>query len=482
MKLCTVILTHTPTEQTLQQFSSSPLVGKIIILQKEKNIFKESKIFAIQTEEPYSGKTFSTLFKKVSTPYFLWVDNSQEIILGQFALERFLEIAQTTKAGLLYSDYYEIKNGIQSEHPTIEYQLGSIRDNFDFGSVLLFSTNTVKKSLQKYGKIPNVHYAGLYDVRLKLSIHSTIFRIPEYLYTKKEHDVRTSGEKQFDYVNPNNHQKQKEMEKVATEYLKNVGAYLSPKFKKIPKENIIFPVEASVIIPVRNREKTIADAIQSVLSQKTNFSFNIIVIDNHSTDSTTKIMKEFSQKYSNVHHIIPTRADLGIGGCWNEGVHSEFCGRYTVQLDSDDMYSGEDTLQKIINVFRSGEYAMVIGSYKLVNMNLEEIPPGIIDHKEWTPNNGRNNALRINGLGAPRAFQTTLLRKIKIPNVSYGEDYTVALRLSREYQIGRIYEPIYLCRRWEGNTDAALPIEKINKNDFYKDKIRTMEIAARMKQ
>ncbi|MBI3787047.1 MAG: glycosyltransferase family 2 protein, partial [Ignavibacteriales bacterium] len=305
------------------------------------------------------------------------------------------------------------------------------------------------------------------------------FHIQENLYTKVESDTRLTGEKLFDYVDPRNQAVQKEMEIVATKHLKNVGAYLKPKFKKVPKVDTGFPVEASVIIPVRNREATIPDAVQSVLRQQTDFSFNIIVVDNHSTDRTTEILAALAKENSKVKHLVPTRHDLGIGGCWNEAVFSEHCGRYAVQLDSDDIYSNGTTLQKIVDVFRKGNYAMVIGSYKLVNMKLEEIPPGIIDHKEWTPENGRNNALRINGLGAPRAFNTALLRQIGLPNVSYGEDYAVALRLSREYQIGRIYEPVYLCRRWEGNTDAVLSIEKANRHDYYKDKIRTIELLAR---
>ena len=269
------------------------------------------------------------------------------------------------------------------------------------------------------------------------------------------------------------------MEAVATQHLKNVGVYLAPHFRPIPKSGERFPVEASVIIPVRNREHTIADAVNSVLQQKFDCPFNLIVVDNHSTDGTTGILKELAAGSSSLKHIVPSRQDLGIGGCWNEAVLSAHCGRYAIQLDSDDIYSGTDTVQRIVDVFRSGEYAMVIGSYKLVNMKLEELPPGLIDHREWTPENGRNNALRINGLGAPRSFDTALLRQVLLPNTSYGEDYAVAIQLSRHYQIGRIFEPLYLCRRWEGNTDAALSIEKANRNDVYKDKIRSIEMLAR---
>jgi glycosyltransferase involved in cell wall biosynthesis len=324
-----------------------------------------------------------------------------------------------------------------------------------------------------------VKWAGLYELRLKISADALVFHIPEYLYTREELDTRKSGEKLFDYVDPKNATVQKEMEQVFTEFLKHLGAYLPPKFEAIPKLETSFPVEASVIIPVRNRVGTIADAVKSVLQQSTRVPFNLIVVDNHSTDGTTEALAALAKTDSRLMHQVPARHDLGIGGCWNEAVLSPQCGKYAVQLDSDDIYSGPDTLQRIHDTFKSGDYGMVIGSYKLVNMKLEELPPGVIDHKEWTPDNGRNNALRINGLGAPRAFLTSLLREIRLPNVSYGEDYAAALAVSRRYQIGRIYEPIYLCRRWEGNTDAALSIEKTNRNDLYKDRIRTIEILAR---
>ncbi|MFA6440310.1 MAG: glycosyltransferase family 2 protein, partial [Bacteriovoracaceae bacterium] len=307
-----------------------------------------------------------------------------------------------------------------------------------------------------------------------------IFHNQEFLYTKTESDIRISGERMFDYVDPRNISVQKENERVATSYLKNIGAYLKPKFAKVPKSSQLFPVEASVIIPVRNREKTVGEAVHSVLSQKPDFTFNVIVVDNHSTDNTTAMLRELAKNDQRIKHIIPKRQDLGIGGCWNEAVLSEFCGKYAVQLDSDDLYSGNDTLQTIVNVFRKEGVAMVIGSYTLVDANLEPIPPGLIDHKEWTPANGRNNALRINGLGAPRAFYTPVVREILLPNTSYGEDYAAAIRISRQYQIGRVYTSIYNCRRWEGNTDAALPIEKVNRNDYYKDKIRTIEMRARI--
>jgi hypothetical protein len=467
--------------KTLQQFIHASCVEKIIVVHGGEYAPTPPKCTGMQVESLTSGKTWNVIFKKVTTEYLLFINQAQEITLGQFTLERFLAVAENTRAGMVYSDYYEVKKGERIEHPVNDYQLGSIRDNFDFGSLMFFSVPAARAALKKFGALPKVERAGLYDLRLIISIAHQLFHIQEYLYTKVEPDVRSSGEKQFDYVDPRNQTVQKEMEMVATRHLKRINAYLAPRFKRIPKFSVNFSVEASVIIPVRNRARTIAEAVQSALAQETDFPFNVIVVDNHSTDGTTEILSELARTSSAVKPLIPTRHDLGIGGCWNEALYSEHCGRYAVQLDSDDLYSGPETLQKIVDLFRRGDYAMVIGSYRLVNMNLEEIPPGLIDHREWTPNNGRNNALRINGLGAPRAFQTALVRQAGLPNVSYGEDYAVALQLSREYQIGRIYECLYLCRRWEGNTDAALSIERINRNDAYKDKIRTIEILARQK-
>ncbi|MBI2430217.1 MAG: glycosyltransferase family 2 protein [Ignavibacteriales bacterium] len=483
MNLLTVVLPFSSEsyfESTLQQFIRSQFVKKIIIAHNGEYHGEYDKCKGLKVDALTSGKTLNTILDVLSTEYIFFINQAQSITLNQAAIERFIRIADDTKAGMLYSDFYEIKEGKRSEHPTNDYQLGSIRDNFDFGAVMMFSAGAIKRSLKRYGKIEKVERAGLYDLRLKISIDFEIFHIQEYLYTKTESDVRKSGEKLFDYVDPRNRHVQIELEQVATKHLKNIGAYLKPKFAKVPKFEGKFPVEASVIIPVRNREKTVGEAVNSVLSQKPDFAFNVIVVDNHSTDGTTHILQKLSAQDQRVKHIVPERQDLGIGGCWNEAVLSEHCGKYAVQLDSDDLYSGPDTLQKIVDVFREEGVAMVIGSYTLVNANLEPIPPGLIDHKEWTPENGRNNALRINGLGAPRAFHMPLLREILLPNTSYGEDYAVALRLSRHYQIGRVYESLYNCRRWEGNTDAALPIEKINRNDYYKDKIRTIEIRARI--
>ena len=482
MSQLTVVLPYSAQphfESTLRQFIDSPLVQKIVVVHNGKYQGAHAKCEGLLSGTLTAGKAINEIIAGTKTEALIVVTQSQELHLGQAALERFLAVAQSTGAGLVYSDYYEVKNDVRSEHPVIEYQFGSIRDGFDFGAMILFSMKKVREALKKYGAIPPVEFAGLYDLRLKVSVDSPVFHIQEYLFTKVEADLRKTGEKLFDYVDPRNRAVQEEMEKVATQHLKDVGVYLSPNFKPVPGNDGAFPVEASVIIPVRNRERTVADAVNSVLQQKLDAAYNVIVVDNHSTDGTTKILADLAAKNPAVKHLIPGRQDLAIGGCWNEAVLSDQCGRFAVQLDSDDLYSGPDTLQRVVDVFRSGDYAMVIGSYKLVDTNLKEIPPGLIDHREWTPENGRNNALRINGLGAPRAFRTSMLRQVLLPNVSYGEDYAVALRLSREYQIGRIYEPVYLCRRWEGNTDAALSIEKANRNDIYKDKVRTIEMLAR---
>lgn len=485
MKHLTVVLPHAAQpsfEATLRQFIDSPLVQSIIVIHNGSYTGTFDKCRGMHSSTLTAGTTLNRIIESTTTDGLLFVTQSQEVQLGQAALARFLTVAESTGAGLVYSDYYEVKNGVRSEHPVIDYQFGSVRDGFEFGALMFFTVKKVREALKRYGAVPSVEYAGLYDLRLKVSVEFPVFHIQEYLFTKVEADLRKTGEKLFDYVDPKNRAVQIEMEEVATQHLKNVGVYLAPSFKPLPEETGKFPVEASVIVPVRNREKTVGEAVRSVLGQKLDAPFNVIVVDNHSTDGTTKILADLAAGHPHVKHLIPSRHDLAIGGCWNEAVLSDACGRYAVQLDSDDLYSGPDTLQKVVDVFRSGPYAMVIGSYTLVDMNLREIPPGLIDHKEWTPENGRNNALRINGLGAPRAFRTSLLRQILLPNVSYGEDYAVALRLSREYQIGRIYESIYHCRRWEGNTDAALSIEKANRNDYYKDKVRTIEMFGRQRE
>jgi hypothetical protein len=430
--------------------------------------------------DPRTGEGISRLIEETETDYLLLVFQGVEI--GPRAIERFLSVAQDSQAGLIYSDFRDHQNGQLTDHPLIDYQQGSIRDTFDFGSLILISKRAAERAIASHGPVSeDLRWAGLYDLRLKLSIDSQILRISEPLYTRSPRDLRASGERQFDYVDPRQRDYQIEMERVATDHLKRIGAYLEPRFETVPPVEEKFPVRASVVIPVRNREQTIKDAVTSALSQKTDFDFNVIVVDNHSTDRTTEILSEIASRDSSLVHLRPSRRDLGIGGCWNEAVYSEHCGQYAAQLDSDDLYRDEHTLAKIIAKFDEGPYAMVIGSYTIVNFDLEEIPPGLIDHREWTRENGRNNALRINGLGAPRAFYVPVLRQTGFPNTSYGEDYAVALRISRRFEIGRISESIYFARRWEGNSDAALPTSVANRYDAYKDFLRTVEISARQK-
>lgn len=429
-------------------------------------------------------KILSSYLQKQTSSYLLILPADKKIRIEKSALHRLLQIAGDSQAGIVYSDYYlEDKSGLKS-CPLIDYQPGSIRDDFQFGDLLLFSTAAVKATFKKYGGLPNDPSVALYDLRLKLSLEFPIFHIPEFLYSisveaKEGGKNEEEEEAHFAYVAARNLVRQKQLEKLATNYLKLNGAYLPRRTKKASQPKAVFPVQASIVIPVLNRQKTIGDALQSALAQKTNFDFNIIVVDNHSTDGTANIIKNLAAVNSQIQYLIPRHTDLSIGGCWNEAIYSSCCGRYAVQLDSDDLYSSPDTLQTIVDHLIKGDYAMVVASYTIVNERLQEIPPGLIDHREWTDANGHNNALRINGLGAPRAFNTSILRKIGFPNVGYGEDYAVALRISREYKIGRIYQSLYLCRRWQENTDAALSPEKQNRNDFYKDKLRTLEIKAR---
>ena len=423
-------------------------------------------------------ETWRTIIQHINTPYTLLYVNSLPLKLGAFAIERMLHVIADTDAGMLYTDRYKTKEGLLQPHPVNDYQEGSLRDDFDFGSLFLYQSPVLKEAVNEM----DVDYqaAALYDLRLKISKRKSLFHLPEFLYTESETDLRKSGEKMFDYVDPKNRQVQIEMEQACTRYLKDTGAWLKPVFTPIEFSAETFPVEATVVIPVRNREKTIEDAVRSVLMQKTNFSFNLLVVDNHSTDKTTAILQEIASGDKRLIHVIPDRSDLGIGGCWNEAIMHPQCGKFAIQLDSDDLYIDENVVQTVVDAFYEQNCAMMVGTYKMVNFKLEEIPPGIIDHKEWTPDNGRNNALRINGLGAPRAFYTPVLREIKIPNTSYGEDYAVGLTISRNYRIGRIYQPIYLCRRWDDNSDASLDVNKLNGHNRYKDCIRTIELQARV--
>ena len=431
-----------------------------------------------------SSQTIIRIAENAAADYVLISTKTLPLIIGPSALERMLRVASDSNAAMVYADRLEERNGKTERHPVIDYQLGSLRDDFDFGSLLLIKTSLMHKFATTDTE-REYQYAGLYALRLFLSREGQLMHLNEYLYTEQETDLRASGEKQFDYVNPRNREVQIEMEQAVTAHLDQIGAtvdtlsYLEPDFQEQE-----FPVEASVIIPVFNREKTIADAVKSALSQATTFPYNVIVVDNHSTDKTGDILSQLSTQNAKLIVLSPERTDLGIGGCWNMAINDDRCGRFAVQLDSDDLYSSPKTLQTVVDAFRRQHAAMVIGSYRMCDFELNTLPPGLIDHKEWTDENGPNNALRINGLGAPRAFFTPLLRQVQFPNTSYGEDYALGLIFSRQYRIGRIYSELYLCRRWGGNSDAALSIDKINANNLYKDRLRTLEGMARqqMKQ
>lgn len=482
-KAVTAVIPYTGNEftrQTVLQLQKTGLVEKIFLLSTSGNHPAIEGAESVLIDGLFASKSVA-LINKVTSPLTVFLVHDTAIELGPFGLERMVQVAEATGSALVYSDYYDLKGGKRTAHPLTDYQLGSIRDDFNFGSLLLLNTAAAKDTLDEQSKA-DYKFAGLYSLRLGMARRGAVTRVAEFLYSKIEVDTRKSSEKQFDYVDPRNRAVQIEMEQVATDHLKRIGAYLKPQFKHANIEEGQFEVEASVIIPVKNRVKTVADAVNSVLKQQTSFPFNVIVVDNHSSDGTTELLKDFAGKDKRVIHVVPLRDDLGIGGCWNEGVHHPKCGRFAIQLDSDDLYKDETTVARVVEVFRKERVGMVIGSYLMTNFALQEIPPGLIDHKEWTAENGRNNALRINGLGAPRAFLTSLLRRINVPNVSYGEDYGVALAITREYQIGRIYEPIYLCRRWEGNSDADLDVTKYNAFNGYKDKLRSFEILARQKQ
>lgn len=461
---------------TIDGLRESALVNNIYLLATDAAAAAVEGCTMVHIDTLNSSDTMLKIAEAAKAPYTLLYTKYNNLVMGYFALDRFVRLAGDSKAGMMFADSYTVIEGKKSNAPVIDYQEGSLRDDFNFGSVLFFNTEVLKKAAAGI----DVHYtaAGLYDLRLRMSRIAPIVHINEYLYSDVTVDNRKSGEKIFDYVDPKNRGVQIEMEKACTAHLKAVGGYLEPKFDEIDFNKGNFEYEASVIIPVRNRIRTIRDAIRSVLSQKTDFPFNLIVIDNHSTDGTTEAIDEFKDDPRLVH-IVPQRDDLGIGGCWNAGVQHPKCGKFAVQLDSDDVYSDENTLAKMVAAFYEQKCAMVVGTYMLTDIDKNPIPPGVIDHKEWTPENGRNNALRINGLGAPRAFYTPVLREVHVPNTSYGEDYALGLAFSRHFQIGRVYDVVYLCRRWEDNSDAALDIVKMNNNNLYKDRIRTWELQAR---
>lgn len=470
-------VSKTQVQNTINGLKKSAMVDKIYLLATDEPLEMVEGCEFLRISSLNTSDAIHEIAKHATARYTLLYTKHTTLELGYFAIERMTQIAADSNAGMVYADHYQIEAEKKTNAPVIDYQLGSLRDDFNFGSVILFDSSAFVDAASRM----NTQYlfAGLYDLRLKLSQKYNLVHINEYLYSEVELDSRKSGEKQFDYVDPKNRDVQIEMEQACTEHLKEIGGYLSPDFKKIEFSENNFEFEASVIIPVRNRIKTIKDAIRSVLMQKTNFKFNLIIIDNHSSDGTTEAIRGFSDD-DRLVHIVPDRNDLGIGGCWNVGVHSSQCGKFAVQLDSDDVYSDENTLQTMVDAFYEQNCAMVVGTYMMTNFDMEMIAPGIIDHKEWTPENGRNNALRINGLGAPRAFYTPVLRRINVPNTSYGEDYALGLRFSREYQIGRVYNVVYNCRRWDDNSDASLDIVKMNAHNTYKDRIRTWELQARI--
>jgi hypothetical protein len=464
------------SQKLVDQFRACYLVNQVFVLSKiTVNLINCEQVIV---HEYSSCSTIRHLAKLVQSDYALLALGESIIELGQGAIERLVQVAEYTEAPMAYADYMEMKNSLLAPHPVIDYQPGSLRDDFNFGPLMLYRAEVLKAF--RYENYEMLKYGGRYALRLRASRMGELVHIPEYLVTMVETDARASGEIQFDYVKAAARELQLEMEQVCTAHLRDIGALLLAPFPETSFSED-FDTEVSVIMPVKNRVRTIRDAIVSVLIQKTTFRFNLIVIDNYSTDGTTDILNEYADQ-GKLIHIIPERHDLGIGGCWNEGVFHPACGKFVVQLDSDDLYVDENTLQTIVDKFYEENCAMVVGSYRMTNFDLEEIPPGVIDHREWTDDNGPNNVLRINGLGAPRAFYTPILRKIRVPNVSYGEDYALGLAISGKYKIGRIYQPLYLCRRWDDNTDASLDVAKMNTHNLYKDHIRTFELKARIQR
>ncbi|MFC2760066.1 glycosyltransferase family 2 protein [Hallella multisaccharivorax] len=455
------------TLKNVEAFQNEALVGNVTVV--------DGNMKASTTLKQIAGQT--------SAKYTLLFLKGQYIQMGYLALQRMVQVADITRAAMTYADHYNISaDGKRTDAPTIDYQMGALRDDFNFGSVLLFRTDALKEAVVRMKA--DYQAAGFYDLRLKLAEKYQFSHINEYLYSEVELDTRKTGEKLFDYVDPRNRTSQIEMEQAVTEYLKEIGGYLKPEFEPIDIQAGHFPVEVSVMIPVRNRIRTIRDAIESAQNQRTTFDYNIFIIENgpecHSTDGTTEAIDEMAANDGRIVHIVTPRRDLGVGGSWNLCAHDPRCGRFIVQLDSDDVYLDENTLQTYYDAFMEQKTGAIIGTYELTDINKNILPPGKIDHAEWTPENGRNNALRINGLGAPRGMYSPLLRDITMPNVNYGEDYAFMLALSRHYLIGRIYDPVYCCRRWDDNSDGDLSIEKENRNNTYKDRIRTWELMARI--
>ena len=473
---------HPCFERLLEELLRNPLIRRVFLLHSGDPGHLLPRCEAMAVDSAVSGETWNALLAGATARYLLFFPDPAGVRLDPGAPDRLIEAAKAG-AGMVYADYAEAAAECYREHPLNDYQIGSLRDRFDFGPLILLSRSAARKAIRKYGAIPPYRWSGWYDLRLKISADYDLFHLPERLSLIEAFpaEAGASGRVHFAYVDPRNRPPQEEMEAAATVHLKRIGAWLAPEFRDMPPPAEPFPVEASVVIPVRNRVRTVADAVNSALGQRTDFPFNVIVVDNHSIDGTTALLAGLAARHPSLKHRVPGRHDLSIGGCWNEAIYSDLCGRYAVQLDSDDLYRGDDVLQRLVDLLRQGSCAMAVGAYTLVDERLQEIPPGLIDHREWTEANGRNNALRVDGLGAPRAFATEALRRVGFPNVGYGEDYAVALRLSREYRVGRIYDSLYLCRRWEGNTDAARSVEQTNHHDHYKDRLRTLEIRVRRK-
>lgn len=482
--MITVLIPHTGLSDgwlnaLLDGWANAP-VGRVVLIGPEQAVANTAKpVEQIITDKPLSGQAWHGVLASLKNSGVM-ICLRDEVTMPAASLLRLAKATCSSGAAMMYCHFMQDTADGPKPCATNEFQLGSLRDDFEFGPVTAWSVAAIEKALAYSGDLLDSDAGAFYDLRLRVSAVGMPLRLPEPLYTRPNPDDRPTGKKLFDYVDPANRAAQLESEAIVTEHLKRIGAYLAPSFET-PDVAGDFPVKASVIIPVRNRIKTVADAVKSACEQAADFKFNVIVVDNHSTDGTTDLLTEACKKYPNLVHLIPVPTDLGIGGCWNYALQSEHCGQWAVQLDSDDIYIDQNTVTKMVGVLEEGPYAMVVGAYKMVNFDLEEIPPGLIDHKEWTRDNGRNNLMRVNGIGAPRAFSTTIMRANPLPNTSYGEDYGIAMTISRRHDIGRIYDALYLCRRWDDNTDADLPLDVKNRHDLYKDRLRTLELMARIK-